>query len=244
MAKRKSNPKIWGLVAGILVVVLAVGVGAITVKTFTSDEVTRRQRAIQTVTLIKPPTVPPPPPPKMKEKPPEPEEAAKKEQIIEQKLAEKLQQKQESDDKQGPPPGDRLGLDAVGGTGSGDGFGLVARQGGAALIGGATSGGGGGGVYNPMRKYASYVAIVQEDLRRLIHEHMKNNGGVPDTNCRLTVQIKLDEKGNVVGFNVSEPCGNRVMDEAVQKILQKARISEPPPSEMPKSIKIRISAKG
>jgi protein TonB len=239
MARRRSNAKLYGVVAGILV--LAIGAGAMAVKTFTSDEGSRRQRAIQTVTLIKPPPTPPPPPPKMKEKPPEPEEA-KKEQIIEQKLADKPQP-QESDDKpQGPPPGDTLGVDAVGGPGGGDGFGLLARQGGAALIGG--QGGGGGGIYNPLRKYAGYIAVVQEDIRRQIHEHMKNNGGVPDTNCKLTVQIKLDEGGRIVGYNVSEPCGNRALDEAVQKVLQTARISEPPPSEMPRSIKIRISAKG
>jgi protein TonB len=231
--------KAWVVVVGVLLV--AASAGALAVKTFTSDEGSRHQRAIQTVTLLKPPPAPPPPPPKMKEKPPEPE-VAKKDQIIEQKLADKPQP-QESEDKQGPPPGDRLGVDAVGGAGSGDGFGLVARQGGAALIGGQT-GGGGGGVYNPMRKYASYAAMVQDDLRRLIHDHMKNNGGVPDTNCKLTVQIKLDEKGHVIGHSVSEPCGNRQMDEAVEKVLRSAKISEPPPSEMPKTIKIRISAKG
>jgi TonB family protein len=95
-----------------------------------------------------------------------------------------------------------------------------------------------------MRKYASYVVIVQDDIRRLIHEHMKSNGGVPDASCKVTVQIKLNGQGNIISHQVIEPCGNRQMDEAVDKVLRSARISEPPPSEMPKSIKIRISAKG
>jgi protein TonB len=248
MARRKSNSKNWAVVIG--VIVLAVSASAFALKTlFTADDGARHQRAVQTVTLLKPPPAPPPPP-KMKEKAPEPEPVVKKEQIVEQKfvdrpeLADKPQQQQSSDDKPGPPAGDRLGLDAVGGSGAGDGFGLAARQGGAALIGGQTGGGGGGGIYNPLRKYAGYITVVQEDIRRQIHEHMKNNGGVPDTNCKLTLQIKLDEAGRIVGYSVSEPCGNRAMDEAVQKVLQSARISEPPPSDMPKSIKIRISAKG
>jgi protein TonB len=248
MTRRKSNTKNWAVVIGVLV--LAVSASAFAVKTlFTSDDGARHQRAIQTVTLLKPPPTPPPPPPKMKEKPPEPEPVVKKEQIVEQRfvdkpeLADKPQQQQSPDDKPGPPAGDLLGLDAVGGPGSGDGFGLAARQGGAALIGGQ-GGGGGGGVYNPMRKYAPYVAIVQDDIRRLIHEHMKNNGGVPDASCKVTVQIKLNDQGYIVGYQISEPCGNRQMDEAVDKVLRSAKISEPPPSEMPRSIKIRISAKG
>jgi TonB family protein len=58
------------------------------------------------------------------------------------------------------------------------------------------------------------------------------------------VQIKLDETGRIIGYSVSEPCGNRMIDEAVIQVLQKARISEPPPGDMPKSLRIRISAKG
>jgi TonB family protein len=233
MAKRKSHVLVWGVSAG--VALLIVGAGALAVKTLTSDEGARRERAIQTVTLLKPP--PPPPPEKIKEKPPEPE--VKKEEIIEQKQVEKPQE-QPQEAKESPPPGDRLGVDAEGGSGS-DGFGLVANKGGAALIGGGAGGGGGGSL---MSKYGWYTAIIQNDLRRLLQEYMEKNGGIPEGSCKVSLQIKLDDQGRILSYKVADACGNNRVDEAVNKVLQSARISEPPPSDMPKSIKIRISAKG
>jgi protein TonB len=228
MPKRKSHPLIWGVAAGIAL--LIVGAGALAVKTLTMDDGSRRQRAVQTVTLLKPP--PPPPPEKIKEKPPEPE--VKKEEIVEQKPEEKPQE-QPQEAKDAPPPGDRLGLDAEGGSGS-DAFGLAANKGGAALI------GGGGG--NLMGKYAWYTVIIQNELRKLIQEHMEKDGGIPVGNCKVSLQIKLDDQGRVLSHRVSDSCGNSRVDDAINKVLQSARISEPPPSDMPKSIKIRISAKG
>jgi len=229
MPKRKSHPLIWGVAAGIAL--LIVGAGALAVKTLTTDDGSRRQRAVQSVTLLKPP--PPPPPEKIKEKPPEPE--VKKEEIVEQKPEEKPQE-QPQEAKDAPPPGDRLGLDAEGGSGS-DGFGLMANKGGASLIGG----GGGGSL---MGKYGWYTAIIQNDLRKLIQVHMEKNGGIPEGNCKVSLQIKLDDQGRVLSYKIADPCGNSQVNEAVSKVLQSARISEPPPSDMPKSIKIRISAKG
>jgi TonB family protein len=114
----------------------------------------------------------------------------------------------------------------------------MANKGGASLIGG---GGGGGSLTS---KYGWYTAIIQNDLRKLIQEHMEKNGGIPEGNCKVSLQIKLDDQGRILSYKIADPCGNSLVDEAVSKVLQSARISEPPPSDMPKSIKIRISARG
>jgi TonB family protein len=228
---RAGSPRIvW--IAAAAVVLAAAAAAAFAFKLLTAEDSQRRERAVQTVTLLKPP--PPPPPEKPKEKPPEPE--VKKEEIIEQKPEEKPKEPpQEAKDQ--PPPGDRLGLDAEGGAGS-DGFGLVANKGGASLIGG---GGGGGSL---MGRFGWYAAIIQNDIRRLLQEHMEKNGGIPEGNCKVALQIKLDDQGRVVSHRVVDSCGNRRVDEAINQVLQSAQISERPPSDMPRTVKIRISSKG
>lgn len=218
---------------GTAIVMLAVaGAAAFAYKILTAQDTQRRERAVQTVTLLKPP--PPPPPEKPKEKPPEPE--VKKEEIVEQKPEEKPQE-QPQETKDQPPPGDRLGLDAEGGAGS-DAFGLVANKGGASLIGGGGAGG------SLMGRFGWYAAIIQNDLRRLLQEQMEKNGGIPEGNCKVALQIKLDDLGRVVSYRVVDSCGNHRVDEAINQVLQSARISEPPPNDMPRTVKIRISAKG
>jgi protein TonB len=233
-ALKKSKSKIIVWFGAAVMVLLLGGAATMAMKMLSAEDTQRRQRAVQSVTLLKPP--PPPPPEKIKEKPPEPE--IKKEEIIEHKQVEKPQE-QPQEAKDAPPPGDRLGLDAEGGSGA-DGFGLLANKGGAALIGSGAGGGGG----NLMGKYGWYAAIIQNDLRRLLQEYMEKNGGIPEGSCKVSLQIKLDDQGRVLSYKVVDACGNSRVDEAVNRVLQSARISEPPPGDMPKSIKIRISAKG
>jgi len=86
------------------------------VKDFISNAEPPEKTRVQKISLVKPP------PPKPQEKPPEPE---KMEQ--EQTQQEEVQLEAPSPDQpadEGPPPGEQLGLDADGGSGS-DGFGLA-----------------------------------------------------------------------------------------------------------------------
>ncbi len=224
MAKARSKYAVWG---GAAAVVLGLAVAVALILNFlAAEDGQRRRRAIQTVTLVKPP------PPEIKPKPPEPE--VKKEEIIEPKPEEKPKETPQ-ETKEAPPPGDRLGLDAEGGAGS-DAFGLVANKGGGALI-----GSGGGGL---LQRFGWYTSLIQNDLRKLLQDHFERNGGVPAGNCKVSVQIRLDDQGRIVGHRVIDPCGDGRLDEAVEQVLQSARISEPPPADMPRTVKIRISARG
>jgi TonB family protein len=58
------------------------------------------------------------------------------------------------------------------------------------------------------------------------------------------VNITLDGEGNIVDFDISNSSGNSQMDAAVLASLRMAKISEPPPEDMPKTVKLKISAKG
>jgi TonB family protein len=95
-----------------------------------------------------------------------------------------------------------------------------------------------------MRKYSWYTAIVQKELRKKVNQYMEENGGIPDGDLSAIVKITLDERGNVLKFDISDSSGNPTMDAAVLASLKKVKISEPPPSQMPKTLRLKISAKG
>jgi TonB family protein len=227
---KKRSGKTIVLGASAFVAVLFIAVVVYGIKILISDDGQKRKRQIQMVTLVKPP-----PPPKIEEKPPEPE-VKKKEEIIEPEPEPEPEEMNDTS-QDDAPPGDELGLDADGAAGA-DGFGLKAKKGGRALI------GGGLGNNSLLRKYAWYTRIIQEDLRKQIHDYMNQDGGIPSGNCRVMVKILLDSAGTIVDYTIVDPCGNPQMDNAVKKVLGMAKISEPPPADMPKTIKLKVSAKG
>ena len=232
MTKKKKNKTkyiVGGIAAGVIILLLTGAVFA--VKFLLNDDGAHRKRRIQMVTVVKPP-----PPPKVKEKPPEPE-VKKQEEIVEPEPEEAPPEEMEDQAQDDTPPGEDLGLDAEGAAGS-DGFGLKANKGGRSLIGGS------GGGASLMRRYAWYTRIIQDELRKRMKRHMEENGGIPDGDMKALIQIKLDEFGKIVDYSLARSSGNSTMDEAVVNALKLATISEPPPKGMPRTIKLKISAKG
>jgi TonB family protein len=134
-------------------------------------------------------------------------------------------------------PGESLGLDADGVAGS-DGFGLVSNRGGRALIGGDT------GNSALLRKYAWYTQIIQDRIREHLQKQLDDDGGIPDGNLEATVRIVLDEMGQIKAFKIVDSSGSNNMDNAINVALRQVDIDMPPPYDMPKSIKIKVSSKG
>jgi hypothetical protein len=220
---------VWAISGVVALMFLSVGFAAI--KMLLSDDSQKRRRQLQMVTLVKPP-----PPPKIKEKPPE-HKVDKVEEIIEPQ--EEAPQPDALDDApvDDLPPGDELGLDADGSAGA-DGFGLRANKGGRSLIGGAY------GEATLLRKYAWYTRIMQEELRKKVNQHMKNNGGVPDGSLTALIVVTLDDTGHITRLKIGRPSGNDTMDAAVKSSLMLVKISEPPPKGMPRTVELKISSKG
>ena len=226
----KQNKAIVFIIAGVVTVLLIACVSGI--RLLLKDKPEARKRQVQMVTLVKPPPPPPPPPPQpeMKEQPPEQKE------VMEESVVEEAPQQDAAEDVDAPPPGELLGLDAEGGSGS-DGFGLAARKGGRSLIGGA-------GGKDLLRKFAWYTAIVREELENLVRRHLEEHGGIPRGELQTVVKIQLDEQGKVSAYKIEGSSGNPEMDKAVAQILERAAVNEPPPSDMPKVIKLKISSQG
>ncbi|MCB2182758.1 MAG: TonB C-terminal domain-containing protein [Desulfobulbaceae bacterium] len=215
------------IVCGVAAVLLSITLFSILL--VIKDKPEKRKRQMQMVTLVKPP--PPPPPPEVEEPPPEPEE----EIIDEPEPEEQPQEEVAEDTSDEPPPGEQLGLDAEGGSGT-DGFGLVGKKGGRSLI--------GGGATSLLRRFAWYTRIVQEELQETIKKFMHDNGGIPSDNLKTIVVITLDDQGRVIAHSLVGKSGNSDLDRAVNTVLGNIYLSEPPPAEMPRKIKLQISLKG
>lgn len=182
-----------------------------------------KRRQIHMLRLVEPP---PPPPPKEQERPPEPE--VKKEEI---KEPEQKKEVAEQKPQEGPEPGNRLGLDSDG-TGGSDGFGLLARKGGAPLIGGR------GG------EWTWYSKLVQAEIQRELERLLHGNGGIPKGKLQAGVKVTLDDRGRVKSFAIYSPSGNDSLDHVLQEALRKAVVSEAPPEGMPRTMKFRVSTQG
>ncbi len=230
MTKRKKTSTRWiGFAAGAIVLVVLAG-AVFLVRALLMDSSQQRQRRIQTVQLVKPP-----PPPKIPEKPPPPKVEEKKE-IIEPE-PEKPPEESPDEAQDDGPQDDQLGLDADGAAGS-DGFGLKAKKGGSPLI------GGGGGTL--MRRYAWYVQLVQDEIRKEVKRRLEEDGGIPEGTLQTLVRIELDQEGELVGFRLEGSSGDPRMDEAVQEALRSIRrFREPLPGGMPRAaMTLKIASKG
>lgn len=230
MGRKKRNPKLLIWIVSSIVALSFVGFGVLIVKMLISDDGGKRKRQIQQIQVLKPP-----PPPKIKEEPPPPE-VKKNEEIIEPEPEEQPEETPDDSDDQ-PPPGEDLGLDADGTAGS-DSFGLKAKKGGRALI------GSGLGRRSLLAKYAYYTGVLEEEIRKRVNEILEKNGGIPDGQLTTRVRLTLDDIGNIVDFHIYGSSGKPAMDDAVKEALSSVRLDDPPPAEMPKTMKLEIKAKG
>lgn len=219
------------LIIGIscLVFVCLLAASIFVLKMLIDNDTHTRKRQIQRVTLVKPP------PPKIKEKPPEPE-IEKKEEIIEPEPEETPEDEMEELGDEELPPGEELGLDSDGTSGM-DGFGLKAKKGGRALI------GSGYGSADLLRRYAWYTRMLQDEVREKVNKYLEGIQDIPSGKHKMIVKMELDETGRLQVFTIITSSGSPNVDTAVKKAVLGFRVSESPPEEMPKTMKVKITFK-
>lgn len=207
-------------VAGVLVILLVLGLGGYWVVGSMSGEGMPPKPEIQEISLVKPP--PPPPPPPEVEEPPEQEieeeevEVPEPEEVVEE-LPDEI-----SDE---PPPGTELGLDAEGGAG-GDAFGLIGKKGGRGL----TSGGG----------YGWFAQVLQQDIQT----HLSEVDAIRKASYTVVLRLWLAEDGSVETTVLERGTGNPEIDLALKGALSNGfRLSERPPEGLPQPIRLRVTSR-
>lgn len=223
-AKKPSLRSRLPALAGLLFMALFT-VGAIwLVKDFISNAEPPEKTRVQKISLVKPP------PPKPEEKPPEPEKM-EQEQPKQDEVQMEAPPTPDTPQDQGPPPGEQLGLDAEGGSGS-DGFGLAARKGGRDIT---TLGSGGGGDRNGW--YGRLISRHFEDT-------LRRSKRLQGTNYQLVLNVWFDDAGHVRRVNLAKGSGNSQTDEIVQdEIRDLPPLREALPADLPQPVRIRVASR-
>ena len=212
--KPQRGPKL-AWILGIAACVLVIGGGVLMVRNLLNTKVDPPRKVAQEVTIIRPP---PPPPDQPPPPPPPPEEKVD--------ISDPVPEEPTPSDQ--PPPGEQLGVDAAG-SGAGDGFGLVGRPGGRDLL---ASGG---------SAYSWYAGVIKNEILGRLGDEKKVRSG----SYSVVVRLWLRRDGTVEKTLLASSTGDKDRDRAIEAVLsQFARVSQPPPADMPQPISLRIVSRG
>jgi periplasmic protein TonB len=217
---RKEAKVVAGLFGGAFVLYSIVGIALIAgfvwfVHTMMASKISKPDRLVQNVQIIRPP--PPPPPP---DQPPPPPPEKTEEQLPKD-------EPQPTPDQQ-QAPDQPLGLDADGSAGS-DAFGLAARAGGGDLIGG-----------NGTAPFAWYTNRISDAIKdRLAQAPCSKNA-----KGSLTVHVIMEADGRVREIKLATTTGDSKVDACIDTALVSiTRMSDPVPPGMPEQVNLKIVAR-
>jgi outer membrane biosynthesis protein TonB len=121
---------------------------------------------------------------------------------------------------QGDGPPDGFGLSGTGSTGTGNGRGL-------------------GGSGRPSSRWGWYAAKVQTAVRDTISRYPRTREAVVNQQVRLWP----DASGRISRAHLVGSTGDPALDTAITDALTGLQLSEPPPSDMPAPILLRLSSR-
>ena len=177
---------------------------------------------------VLPPPPPPPPPPQQKEEPP-PEEV-KEEEFVPETAPEVAEPEPTPAEAEPAPAGTNIE-----GNGPPDNYGLT--KGGSNGLGGRGIGGTG---TKSRSKFGWYAGKVQS----VVAEAMRTDKRTRAVTMSVQVKIWADKLGRVTRAQLVGSTGNSALDIALRdEVLTGIQLPEPPPSDMPMPINLRITAR-
>ncbi len=182
----------------------------------------RPVQRLQQFTMVRlaPPPPPPPPPPQQQVVP----------KMIEQPhmtTPEMIKPEHVDASKPNAPAKGPVGLDDKG-TGPGDSFNLAGNPGGNGIL----EGGGGGS------RWGWYASIVQDQIA----EALRLNPKTRDARFRVEIRLWSDATGRVARVALVTSTGDPALDTTITRdVLQGLQIRQPPPSDMPMPIVMRVT---
>lgn len=171
-------------------------------------------------------TLPPPPPPKV-EPPPPRKEPPPKDEMVAQEPVDKIEEPEPAPSNN--PQDEALGTNIAG---NGPDMGLRSGSGGGPRnrIGGGRRGG----------KWDSYAVQVQNTIA----ETLRRNAGTRSASFSMQVRVWADANGRITRAQPLGTSGNASVDEAIKsQVFTGLQLPEPPPTDMPMPINMRISAR-
>jgi periplasmic protein TonB len=212
--------------------VLLIAPITLAIRTLTSKEPPAKAAPINFVKLLPPVSTPTPPPPTQQATPRPQEQMIEQKQMVEPETKpHHPDEKPKENNKKQAPPGP-LGVNAKG-EGRGDAFGLVGRPGGNGLLNG---GGGGGGT-----RFGWYAAQVQARIEEALRQ---NNKTKTASISGIRIRIWADNTARVTRAQLVGSTGDPSLDSAItNEVLNGLQLNEPPPSDMPMPIVLRVTAK-
>jgi hypothetical protein len=179
-----------------------------------------------------PPTPPPTPPPRVEPEPTVQPMVDQKQMMEPETKPEKPMRRDEAPKSHDKAPGP-LGLNAKG-EGAGDSFGLVGKPGGNGLLGDGSGDGVGG------TRWGWYAGEVQAT----VEQALRNNPHTRAASLRLEIKIWPNATGRIVRVELDGSTGDPTVDTAMKnEVLNGLQLQEPPPSDMPLPIVMRITAR-
>ena len=214
-APQKSFARFVPLIAGTAIVLLVTALLIWAVHGMMQEKADQPKRQVAQIVKLIRPPPPPPEPPP----PPPPEEK------IEEQLPQETPEETPPDEAS---PAEQLGIDAEGVAG-GDSFGLAARKGGRDLL------GSGGAVFG------WYTTLLKDSILDVLSDDERIRRGA----YQVTVRVWLTREGNVERIKLATTSGNRELDSAIERALEKmSKVREAPPIEMPQPVTLRIVSRG
>ena len=207
--KRNHRRLIAHLAAGVCAIGLVVGF-AWFVHAMMISKITKPDRKIQSVQIIRPP---PPPPP---DQPPPPPEKV-------QEALPKDQPEAKPEEDQAPPPS--LGLDADASAGS-DAFGLAARRGGGDLIGG-----------NGTAPFAWYTNRITDAIRERLAQSTCSKSAKGSLTVHVFMEADGRVRQITLATTTGNPKVDDCIHTALASIT---RMSDPVPPGMPEQVNLKI----
>ena len=207
---KPSPPRTFAI--GAVLIVLLFGVGAVWfIRHMIATAASPAKKVVQEIHVIRPPPPPPDTPPPP---PPPPEEKVD---------VHDPEPQPDPTPSNEPPPAEQLGLDAEGGAG-GDGFGLVGRKGGRDLL---ASGG---------SAYAWYAGVLKSEIA----DRLQDEAGVRKGSYSVLVKVWVRADGTIERVKLAQSTGDRERDRALEAAMERIRISQAPPADMPQPVSFRI----
>jgi periplasmic protein TonB len=201
-------------VGGLLAALVLVCGFVYLVKTMMALKISKPERQVQTIQLIKPP--PPPPPDQPPPPPPPPPEK------IEQQLPQDKPDPTPDQPEQQAP--DVLANDGPASAGS-DSFGMHQGSGGGVLGGTGTA------------PFAWYT----DKMRDVIKDKLSNTSCVKSAKGSISTRIVVGADGRVKHIELTTTTGNPRLDECVDTALASiTRVGAEPPPGMPEAINLRV----